>query len=56
MSLGCDQPPTIGTHITPPAEAETANPVGDKHAYHSVPPPVTSNARMPGIVCEDCSG
>lgn len=43
-----------GTYVTPPAETETADEIGDCHTDHSVPPPVTRHAGMSSIMREDC--
>ena len=43
-----------GTYVTPPAETETADEVGDCHADHPVPPPVARHAGMSSIMREDC--
>jgi len=55
LPVSCGTPKgKLGTYVTPPAETETADEIGDCHTDHPVPPPVTRHAGMSSIMREDC--
>lgn len=45
--------PLRRTHIAPPTQTQTPNPIGYCHSYHSVPPPISRDAGVSSIVRQD---
>ena len=50
MILRCQRRTTIRTYITPPSNAQSADPVGYGHCNDSVPPPITRHTSMTRIM------